>query len=81
MASSKITFRIEIVLAGLSILAFIATMMWPNWFELVFGADPDGGDGSLERVVALSLTGATALVMILLAVRNLSSRQAAGTTP
>lgn len=80
MASSKITFRIEIVLAGLSILAFIATMMWPNWFELVFGADPDGGDGSLERVVALSITGATALVMILLAVRNLSSRQAAGTT-
>ena len=76
-----IKIRIEVILAGLSALAFLATMFWPTWFELLFEADPDGGDGTLERVVVLALTGATAIVMTLLSGRTFAkTRPAAGAT-
>lgn len=76
-----IKIRIEIVVAGLSALAFLATMFWPTWFELLFESDPDGGDGTLERVVVLTLTGATAIVMTVLSGRNVArTRRAAGAT-
>ena len=78
MTSSSIRLLTEIVVAGLSILAFTATIIWPDWFELLFGADPDGGDGTLERVIALSVTGATATTMILLAGRNLLASRRLG---
>jgi hypothetical protein len=67
-------FRIEIALASLSVLAFIVTLFWGNWIELIFGVDPDDGDGTLERVVVLVLTAATAIVMTYLARRNLANR-------
>ncbi len=39
------------------------TAVTPDWIEVAFGVHPDGGDGSLERIVVLSL----ALVTIVLA--------------
>ena len=33
--------------------AFVGTLIEPQWFELLFDADPDGGDGSLEAWIAL----------------------------
>jgi hypothetical protein len=67
-------FRIEVGLAGLSVLAFIVTLFWGNWIELIFGVDADGGNGSLEMVVVLVLTAATAVVMTFLARRTLANR-------
>ena len=79
MRAANVWFRIEVTLASLSLLAFIATLIWADWIELLFGVDPDGGDGTLERVVVLGLTGATAVVMALLARRNLAKTPRAAT--
>ena len=47
---------IEASLAMASGLFFALTLAWPDWIELVFGADPDRGDGSVEwAILALSL--------------------------
>lgn len=37
----------ELVLVIIS-LAVMLTLVWHDWIELVFGVEPDGGDGSLE---------------------------------
>jgi hypothetical protein len=54
---------IETILAVATGLLAVMTALWPDWIELVFGIDPDGGDGSLERIIVI----ATALVTIGLA--------------
>ena len=41
------------VMAVLAALIGIATLIWPTWWESLIGESPDGGDGSLERLVAL----------------------------
>jgi hypothetical protein len=40
---------------------FIATAAWPEWIEMIFGVDPDNGDGSLEWLI-LGLTASCAIV-------------------
>ena len=35
--------------AALSVL----TLVWPEWIEEIFGVEPDGGNGSLEWIIAL----------------------------
>jgi len=35
------------------VTVLVATVITPEWIELVFRVDPDAGDGSLERVVTL----------------------------
>ena len=37
--------RLEVGLAMLSVLLFFATTLWPEWIEIVFGVDPDFGNG------------------------------------
>jgi hypothetical protein len=32
---------------------FVATLVEPRWFELLFDESPDGGDGSFEAALAL----------------------------
>jgi hypothetical protein len=32
---------------------FVLTLVEPAWFERLFDASPDGGDGSLETLIAL----------------------------
>jgi len=41
----------------------VLTAIWPDWIELLFGADPDGGDGSTEWGIVAAL----AVVAILFA--------------
>ena len=48
-------FWCEILVAVASGLLGILTLFVPDWIELLTGADPDGGDGSLEFIVVLSL--------------------------
>jgi hypothetical protein len=79
MRAANVWFRIEVALGSLSLLAFIATLIWADWIELLFGVDPDGGDGTLERVVVLCLTAATVVVMAVLARRNLAKTPRAAT--
>lgn len=59
----------ESVAAVLSGLAFAVTVVQREWIEYCFGIDPDGGDGSLEWLIAGALLG-TAIALGLLARRQ-----------
>jgi len=58
--------RLEAGLAALSAALFVATLVWPEWIEAVFGVDPDGGDGSMEWL-AVAVAAACAVAAILFA--------------
>ncbi|MFF5012839.1 ABC transporter permease [Streptomyces sp. NPDC001165] len=54
-------FWLEVALGSLSGVLFLVTLLWPDWIELVFGADPDAGSGAVEWLIV----AATALVTVL----------------
>ncbi len=47
-------FVFEVSAALLCAAIFVLTLVEPAWFERIFDASPDGGDGSLEALVALA---------------------------
>jgi membrane protease YdiL (CAAX protease family) len=59
---------LEITLALVAGLFAVLAAIWPNWIE-AFGADPDGGDGSLEWAIPIVLVAA-ALVLGFVARRH-----------
>ena len=63
---SRRRLRLEVGLATLSALLFFATLLWPEWIEIVFGIDPDFGNGSFEWLI-MELTAISAVVAIFLA--------------
>ncbi|WP_250285040.1 MULTISPECIES: hypothetical protein [unclassified Frankia] len=57
-------FYIETGLTVASFVLLVATLINQEWIEVVFGVDPDHGDGSLEWLVAaavaiIAIIGAT----------------------
>ena len=58
-------FWIELALSVASAACLALTALWPQWIELLFGADPDGGDGSDEWAIALALLIATVTLLAL----------------
>ena len=46
-------FWLECGLGGLSCLLAIGTIVWPEWIEILFGVDPDHGNGSVEVLVTV----------------------------
>lgn len=59
MTALRKRFWVEFILACLSGGLAVLTLVRHDWIELLFGAEPDGGDGSLEWgivVVFLILT-------------------------
>jgi hypothetical protein len=66
MGQARKRLRIEVGLAILSVLLFVATPLWPEWIEIVFGVDPDHGNGSIEWLI-MELTAMSAVVAIFLA--------------
>jgi hypothetical protein len=59
-----------LIAAVLGGVACIATLIEPQWFELIFSESPDGGDGSLETIVAIFLSLGAVLFFGLLAWRR-----------
>jgi hypothetical protein len=47
-------FWIEAILAGASALFLVLTLFWDEWIEIISGASPDKGDGSLEWTIAIA---------------------------
>ena len=48
-------FWIESIIgSGTGILA-LSTLIWRDWIEVVFGVDPDKGNGSTERFIVVIL--------------------------
>lgn len=64
----KVGFRFwfELFAGGGSAILFVATVLWPQWIELVFGADPDGGNGEAEWGI-VAVLAVVSLVMLLTA--------------
>jgi hypothetical protein len=44
-------FWLETGMATITGILFVITLVWRNWIELVFGADPDKSNGSLEWLI------------------------------
>ncbi len=44
--------KVLLVLAFANLLLTLATAIWHDWIEIVFGVDPDGGNGVLEWLIA-----------------------------
>ncbi len=55
MAALRKRFWVEGVLACLSGGLAVLTLLWHNWIEVLFGVEPDGGDGSFEWAVVVIL--------------------------
>ena len=53
-------FWVEIALSVATCAILVLTLIWHDWIELLLGADPDGGGGSLEWLITLSLLAITA---------------------
>ena len=56
---SLVRLRIETTLGMVSAALLALTLAIPNWIERFFGFEPDGGDGSAEWELAISLAVAT----------------------
>ena len=57
--------RVELALLACCALLTVGTLLWPDWLELAFGVDPDGGGGAVEwSLLAGSLTGTAALLAV-----------------
>lgn len=50
-------FWAEAVIGGLSAFLAVLTLITREWIELLFGVDPDGGDGSFEWLLVVGLAG------------------------
>lgn len=48
---ARARFWVETVFAGLAVGLMVVTLVSPEWIEWLTGADPDGGNGSLEWAV------------------------------
>ncbi len=70
-------FWIECTLAFVSGILLVLTLFWHNWIEVLFGVEPDGGDGSFERALVVALIG----VMVTFSVLARTEWQRAGTQP
>lgn len=43
------------ILSLLSLALLVITAVVPDWIEVVFGADPDQGNGSVEALITVGL--------------------------
>jgi hypothetical protein len=48
-------FWIESILASITGMFAIVTLFWHDWIEIIFGVDPDKGNGSAEWLIVLIL--------------------------
>jgi hypothetical protein len=53
-------FYAEVILGAASVLLVLLTLIWKDWIEIVFGVDPDGGNGAVEYLVCLAFLAAAA---------------------
>jgi hypothetical protein len=54
-------FWAALALGDVSAVLAVVTLITREWIEIVFGVDPDGGNGSLEWVTVV-VTAVTAIV-------------------
>jgi undecaprenyl pyrophosphate phosphatase UppP len=57
-------FWLESVLGSVSGILAIITVFWHDWIEVVFGTDPDNGNGTAEWLAVLVLFLLTAALTV-----------------
>jgi hypothetical protein len=57
--TARTRFIAEICAGVATAVATVLTLLVPEWIEVVFGVDPDQGDGSLEWLIAAGFALAT----------------------
>ena len=65
--------------AALSAVLLLLTVVRPDWIEVLFGVDPDAGDGSVERLITIASFGLTIAFTILGTVEWTRPSQASAT--
>jgi hypothetical protein len=66
-----------VVAACCSAMVCIATIVEPQWFEVLFDSAPDDGDGSLETIVAVTVSAIACVLFLLLGRREWRKGRAA----
>ena len=62
---SSIRFQIQATLAVVTAALAVITLISHEWIELLFGVDPDGGNGALEwGIVAILLAASVTFSML-----------------
>lgn len=56
-AQLRARFSMEAALAILALALFVLTLLLPEWIELLWGVNPDGGSGALEWGIAALCLG------------------------
>ena len=65
MRTLRSIFWIEALLAVVTGISTVLTVLWRDWIEILFGVDPDHGNGSLEwLIVVVSLAVTVVLSML-----------------
>lgn len=61
-------FWVEAALGVLTAVLALGALLWPDWIEIVFRVEPDGGSGSAEWTIvgllALASTLSTSLATV-----------------
>jgi hypothetical protein len=58
-------FWVEFVLGSMTALLTVVTLISHEWIEILFGVDPDRGNGLLEWGIVVALAAATLLFALL----------------
>jgi tetrahydromethanopterin S-methyltransferase subunit E len=58
-------FWLETVLAIVTGILFVVTLVWHNWAEIIFNIDPDQGSGLFEWIVVGVLLVVTVVLIVL----------------
>jgi hypothetical protein len=61
----KTRLAMNTALAVFNAAIFVATVFWPDWIELVFGAEPDEGNGQFEWTI-MAVTGFLSIALIII---------------
>jgi hypothetical protein len=70
----------EALLGAVSAALLVATLVWPDWLELVLHIDPDGGNGAVEWAI-VALFAVAAIVFLVLARLDWRRAQAERSSP
>ena len=57
-------FWVDVLLALVSAALFAITLVWHDWIELIFGVDPDEGNGLVEVLVSGSFLAMTLVIAV-----------------
>jgi hypothetical protein len=63
--SLGLRFWLELVLGTITAILFLVTLVWHDWIEILFDADPDKGNGLVEWGIVGILLVATIILYLL----------------